>query len=99
MLRLARDGVALVLGAQSLGVNLRRLMLSDCHVDGQGRLWLARAPQAELGADTEVAWAACLDWFGMCLKMSRDKTMVARLRHASEHSKNPNQLLKRLYLL
>ena len=99
MLRLVRDGVALIAGAQALGVTLKRLMLNDCHIDSQGRLWLARVSQGVAGQDAEVAWSASLDWIGMCLKMSRDKTMAHKIRAAAEQSSDMQQLLVRLSLL
>ena len=96
MLRLVRDGVALIAGAQGFGVTLERLMLHDCHVDAQGRLWLARISHGVAGQNEEKAWAASQDWFGMSLKMSRDKTMSQKVRAAFEQSSGLAELLVRL---
>ena len=99
MLRLVREGIALIAGVLGQGVTLQRLMLQDCHVDAQGRLWLARLSQAVDGAKPEAAWSASLDWLGMCLKMSRDKAMAQRIRAAAEQSRDVGQLLVRLSVL
>ena len=91
--------MALIAGAQGHGITLKRLMLNDCHVDSQGRLWLARISQGEAGQDSEAAWSASIDWIGMCLKMSRDKAIGQKVRAAIEHRSDLTQLLVRLSLL
>jgi len=99
MLQLARDGVAIIAGAQAYGVTLGRLMLDDCHVDGQGKLWLARISN---GLDEQNAASALLaaeDWLKMVVKMSRDKAMVQRIRAAFERSGDMSELMIELLVL
>lgn len=79
-LRLARDGVAFIAGAFNLDVTLSRLMLRDCHVDAQGRLWLARVSHGQEGQDSTSALGAAEDWIHTVLKMTRDKAYAQKLR-------------------
>ena len=99
VLRLARDAVAIIAGAQAFGVSLSRLMLDDCHVDNTGRLWLGRLSHAKDGADAQGALLAAQDWLKMLMKMSRDKAMLQKIRVASEQANDLSELLLKLTLI
>ncbi|MBT6179241.1 MAG: hypothetical protein HOI23_18495 [Deltaproteobacteria bacterium] len=99
VLRLARDAAAIIAGAQAFGVTLSRLMHDDCHVDSQGRLWVARLSHAQDGTDSQSAFLAAQDWLKMLMKMSRDKVMLQKIRLAGEQADDLSELLMKLALI